>query len=481
MRKFPLVAILVLCLGFLAASCRQETSPGAAEVVKTVSVIVEVTRTPEPATHLPEPSATATDLATPAMNPVQATLEAMKSAARSNQENGTPRPTRAPVAVDDYPAIFEQAWRLIDENYVRDDFNGVDWQAVHDEYLPQVEQARDQEAFWDLMEAFVGELRDDHSRFVRPDQFAAEFDMPEIGDGGQPWPGFTVWPAREDEYLTLWDVCERGPAASAGLERGDIILEINGEPVERGEEGFDTGDISALLYAGEDEVRLTVQQGEESEPREVVVPFGGAAGCDGWYYGVLSEDPYIGYIRIADFAGDADSNILQVIEELEADQPLDGLVLDVRHNPGGNSDRSVAIFTEGNFGKVGSLREGATQTIYQIRGPVRWNTKTPVRVLIDGNSHSAAEYFATAMQQSGRAELIGMPTAGNTEGITGFSLPDGSLIRLAVMTLILPDGTTLEGSGVQPDERVPLGEWGLRQRPDAQLEAAYRSLLEEIQ
>lgn len=72
-----------------------------------------------------------------------------------------------------------------------------------------------------------------------------------------------------------------------------------------------------------------------------------------------------------------------------------------------------------------------------------------------------------------------MPTAGNTEGITGYNLADGSLIRLASTTLQLPDGSTLEGVGVQPDIRVPLVEWSLRQTPDVQLQAAYDVLARE--
>ncbi len=70
-----------------------------------------------------------------------------------------------------------------------------------------------------------------------------------------------------------------------------------------------------------------------------------------------------------------------------------------------------------------------------------------------------------------------MPTAGNTEGITGFNLPDGSIIRLAVETLILPDGSTMESVGVIPDVQVPLGQWGLRQEPDVQLQRGVDALL----
>jgi C-terminal processing protease CtpA/Prc len=124
-------------------------------------------------------------------------------------------------------------------------------------------------------------------------------------------------------------------------------------------------------------------------------------------------------------------------------------------------------------GTIGYLREGRSRTLYRIRGPVQWNETTPVVVLTDGNSHSAADYFPAAMQELGRATIIGSYSAGNTEGITGFSLPDGTLIRLAVQALLLNDGSSIEGIGVTPDVYVPLGEWGLRQTPfDIQLQAA---------
>jgi C-terminal processing protease CtpA/Prc len=196
---------------------------------------------------------------------------------------------------------------------------------------------------------------------------------------------------------------------------------------------------------------------------------------------VLSRDPYIGYIRIPAFEGDSDTNILDAIEALEERQPLDGLILDIRHNPGGNADRDIAIFTQGTFGTRGPLREGKARSTWRIRGPVKWNETTPLVVLTDGSTHSAGEYFATAMKQSGRATLTGMPTAGNTEGISGFALPDGSIIRIAVQAVELPDGSSLEGVGVQPDVRVPLGMWGLRQDPDVQMQAGIDVLLDQTQ
>jgi carboxyl-terminal processing protease len=436
--------------------------------------------TAEPTTA-PSPEPSATTLIEPSPTPTVTALTGPRATALALVDSVTfapaaGTPTREPIAADDYPALFERAWEIVYQNYLRDDFNGVDWEAIGEAYRPRVEAVQGQEAFWDLMEAFVGELGDNHSRFVRPDQFGAEFDLDLPGDREfRPWPGLIIWPpAREDDQFAIWAVCQVGPAAAAGLQRGDVILAVGGEPVQV-ESDYDR--VREALYGDHEAITLTVQRGPDRAPEEVTIEYGAAAGCGGWEYGFLSYAPRIGYVRVPDFAGDADVNILQAIEEMEAEGPLEGLILDVRHNPGGNADRSIAIFTTGVFGQVGPLREDETRTVYRIRGPVRWNETTPLAVLTDGNSHSAAEYFATAMQQSGRALLVGMPTAGNTEGISGFSLPDGSLIRLAVSTLQLPDGSTLEGTGVIPDIPVPLGPWGLRQEPDIQLSAALEALI----
>jgi C-terminal processing protease CtpA/Prc len=285
-------------------------------------------------------------------------------------------PTRIPVtpapviASDDYVALMNQACGIVRDNYVRDNYNGVDWEDKCQEYAALAESIDSQEAYWGLMSAFIGELNDNHSRYVPPGSFAAEFNLPTEG-AGRPWAGMTIWPAKEDEQLTIWYVCQIGAAADAGLQRGDVILAVNGEPIERGQDGFNLDRINKLLYTNEDGAALTVQHGPDREPEEIELTFGGAGGCDGWQLGLLSETPRIGYIRVPDFAGDSDTNLLNAIERLEEVGPLDGLIVDIRHNPGGNSNADIAIFTQGEFGKTGSLRADATLTIYRIRGPVK--------------------------------------------------------------------------------------------------------------
>lgn len=477
MQQFTFVALLISLI-LIAAGC-VTPPPESGPIVTPVVEPVQVTDTPAAAETEPAPGPTTT--------PTLGAAAAAQATAQAMAEQAT-LPTRTPSAQGDeseaangFVEILDKTCQIVKDNYVRDDFNGVNWGAVCDEYRSKVKAAGSQDEFWGIMEAFIGELNDDHSRFVRPDRLDAEFGLAppdELAD--RRGLGLIVWPAREDEQLVLWYVCDQGPAVEAGLRRGDVILAINGQPVLKSEDGFDWRMIRRALYGGGDAVTLTVQRGPERAPEVVELDFGTVAGCDGWRWELLSHSPRIGYVRVPEFSGDAGVNILRAIDSLEEDQPLDGLIVDVRHNPGGNADRSIAVFTAGRFGKVGPLRQDATQTIYRIRGPVRWNETTPVAVLTDGNSHSAAEYFATAMQQSGRALLVGQPTAGNTEGITGFNLPDGSLIRLAVSTLQLPDGSTLEEQGVVPDVQVSLGPWGRRQSPDVQVRAAYEALAGKI-
>jgi C-terminal peptidase prc len=375
---------------------------------------------------------------------------------------------------DDYVGLFGQGWNIVNDNYVRDNFNGVDWDGVYDTYLPRFESVSNQQSHWDLMSNLISELRDQHSRFVAPNELQNEFNLgnsiplaqSNAATGIQIWPG----PGREDEVLAIWSVCSDSPAADAGVERGDVILAINNATVVSPQS---TNYVPASFGPPGSSVTLRVQGGETEQPRNVVLQYTPVSGCYDWRHEIVSESPRIGYILAPDFDGDAAHELFTRIQEMEEDGDLDGLIVDVRHNPGGNSDESSGVFAEGIVGTVGPLREGEQRTIYRIRGPVEWNTTTPLVILTDGSSHSASEYFAAGLVELDRAVTVGMNTAGNTEGIVGFILSDGSLIRLAITTFLLNDGTGFEGVGVPPAIEIPLGEWGLAQKPyDAQLQAA---------
>jgi carboxyl-terminal processing protease len=461
---------LVIILAFVVNAC--------------AGVQTEVPPTQPPAsltptqTPLPEPTATPTKKAPSGPLATAQALAAQTTLVPPTPVGGV---GSVDIAADDYVGIFKQAWAIVEAEYVRDNYNGVDWDAVYDEYLPKAEQVQSSEELHVLLADLIHELGDSHSRFVPPSRMQAEFGVGSSDGTPRPWTGIQVWPGpgREDQYLSAWYVCELSPAALAGIETGDSILAVDGEKVTTGSDGIiDSTFVSGAVFGtGGDSVTLTVQSGPDESPRDVTVELGGAGGCDDWRHMIVNESPRIGYIRIPDFDGNAGSNILSAIRDMEKDAPLEGLILDVRHNPGGNSDDSAGIFADGIVGTVGALREGKQRQIYRIRG-VDWNDTTPLVVLTDGSSHSAADYFPAAMKELERATIIGTNSAGNTEGIVSRSLADGTLIRLAITTLLLNDGTSLEGVGVTPQVYVPLGQWGLKQKPyDVQLQAAIDYLL----
>jgi len=465
MTRKPLTLFAFVMVITVLAACG--TSPGPAGTG---------TLPPPTDTRVPEPTESSVPTKKPASGPV-ATAMALAGSVTLVPPTAVGGVDPMDIEPDDYVGIFEQAWAIVNANYVRDNFNGVDWNAVHDAYLPRAEQVTSSEELHQLLTELIGELHDGHSRYVPPNRMEAEFG---VGQGGDalPWTGIEVWPGpgREDEYFTAWYVCSPSPAASAGIQRGDVILAVDGQPLERGPEGFTRDQVRMVYYGtGSDSVTLTIQSGPDEEAHDVDVRLGSAGGCDDWRYEIVSESPRIGYIRVIDFDGDAARNIFDAIRDMEEETSLDGLILDVRHNPGGNSDASAGIFTKGIVGTVGPLRADKQRAIYRIRQvtAMTWNETTPVVVLTDGSSHSAADYFPAAMKELGRATIIGMNSAGNTEGINSFGLADGTLIRLAWMTLLLNDDISLEGVGVAPDVVVPLGMWGLKQQPyDVQLQAA---------
>jgi carboxyl-terminal processing protease len=430
--------------------------------------------TPSP---LPEPSATPTKKAASGLAATLAAMAAQVTLVPPTPVGGV---DAADIAPDDYVGIFKQAWAIVEANYVRDNYNGKDWNAIYDEYLPKAEQVKNSDELHALLSDLIHELGDDHSRYVPPGNMMAEFG---VGTSSEPraWTGIQVWPgpSKDDKYFYAWYVCEFGPAAFAGIETGDIILAVNGKQITIGPDGPDSALVFEAIYGTGDSssVVLTVQSGPNESPRDVEVSLGGAGGCDDWRHAIVNESPRIGYIRVPNFEGDAATNIMSAIRDMEEGGPLEGLIVDVRHNPGGNSDDASGLFASGIVGTEGPLRQGKQRTIYRIRG-VDWNDKVPMAVLTDGSSHSAADYFPAAMKELKRAAIIGAHSAGNTEGIISFGLADGTLIRLAVTTLLLNGDVSLEGVGVTPDVNVPLGEWGLKQKPyDVQLQAAIDYLL----
>jgi carboxyl-terminal processing protease len=172
----------------------------------------------------------------------------------------------------------------------------------------------------------------------------------------------------------------------------------------------------------------------------------------GWHL-----DGALGVIRVADLAQTGVAGEVRAAATALGRQGAEGLVLDLRGNPGGRlveMMRTAGVFTGGLLWRV------VTRWTLPIPYPALGATATdlPVVVLVDGDVHSAAEGLAGALQASGRARVVGERTAGNVEAVLPFCLRDGSQVWLATGVLAPVGGPTWEGRGVVPDVEVDAGD-----------------------
>lgn len=383
-----------------------------------------------------------------------------------------PTPTLAPLGVEQRQQVFGEVWTLVRDQYVYPDYRGLDWDAVRAEFTPRVEAAPSEEAFYDLMRELIERLDDDHSAFLSPQDVAqeqAEFD------NSFSFGGIGVRIREQDDGALITQVAQGGPAEEAGIQRRELIIKIEG------------ADVVASLAAGENPMRRV--RGEPGTPVTITVRASNGGERDVILTRrVIDGDAFpsvesqrlpnsnIGLVRLDTFNQEnVDQDVRAAIETMLASGPLDGLIIDVRDNGGGRLDylvNTVALFLDG--GDIGSDNgRGAEDTLLVPDGQtIAALANTPVAILTGPESVSAAEIFAAGMQARGRAIVVGEPSAGNTEVLLQHDLSDGSMLRLAERAYRRPDGTLLEGTGVQPDRLVPAEWWRYAPEDDPQILAA---------
>jgi C-terminal peptidase prc len=383
-----------------------------------------------------------------------------------------PTSTLAPLGDEARERIFAHIWETVRDHYLYEDYRGVDWQATRDEFAPKVRSATTPEAFYGLMRQMIERLGDDHSRFESPQDVAeqeAEFT------GELRYGGIGAEIRDVDEGGLVSSVVPGGPAAKAGIQPRDVITAIDGIPFLDSEAFGSDGPVGRVRGQPGTSVRLSVKSSGQ-QVREVIVvrevidldAFNRVSAQR------LADD--IGLVTIPSFYVEGvDVHVRQAIEGLLADGPLKGLVIDVRTNSGGYVHlmrNTVALFHDG--GSIGST-SGRTDSEDQ-RVPegklIDGLNGVPITVLTGPETISAAEMFAAGMQVLGRAKVVGLPSAGNTENLYTYDFEDGSRILLAEVAYKLPDGTLIEGRGVIPDRTLDAEWWRYAPDNDPQIVAA---------
>ena len=388
-----------------------------------------------------------------------------------------PTATLEPLTRRQRLRIFDGVWELVRDRYLYRDYRGLNWNAVRDRYRPQAIAATDPTAFYDLVAKMIDDLGDDHSRFESPQEVAQ--DEAEFA-GTLSYAGIGAQMRDTDAGGFVTRLVRGGPAEQAGLRHGDMVVAVAGKPFTDTAAFGPLGPIAEVRGAPDTSVVLTVRSPGEA-PRDVTV-VRRAILADAYpdVEGQRLPGGNVGFVAINSFYADGLTDMVRSeIERLARDGPLDGLILDVRDNGGGQISLlldTLALFLDG--GTIGtSAGRNDTETLDVPKGQVLPELSgVPVTVLTGEDTVSAAEMFAAGLQARGRAKVVGLPSAGNTENLNGHDFDGGSRLWLAEYAYRLPDGTQLEGRGVQPNRRVDVEWWRFLPADDPQVLAAVEEL-----
>lgn len=319
-------------------------------------------------------------------------------------------------------ARFLGARRFIESRYVGD----VDDEKLMDGAISGMVQA----------------LGDPHSIYLDPEMYGQLMSQTEGSFGG-----IGVYMGFKDGSVSIISVMEGTPGESAGLRAGDEIVAVDGtsvteyQPEEvamhiRGEVGTDV--TLTIRRAGEEDKDYTLTRGS-IEMKTVA----GKMLADG-----------MGYIRIGTFSEHTGREFASALQELEG-QGMQGLILDLRENPGGliKSCVEVADHVVPKGTVVSVIEKNGKKETYESDLA---ESKYPIVVLIDGNSASAAEILAGALQDTGAATLVGTKSYGKGSVQVVVPMHHDDALKLTIAKYYTPSGRCIDGIGIEPDVEVAL-------------------------
>ncbi|EEX77654.1 peptidase, S41 family [Selenomonas sputigena ATCC 35185] len=317
---------------------------------------------------------------------------------------------------------FFGALRFIETQYVRD----VDYTNLID----------------GAISGMVKTLDDPHSIYLDPKMYELMRSHTEGSFGGV---GIVM--GFKDNKITVISVMEGTPSEAAGIKTGDEIIAVDGTPTNeiepeevvlhiRGEIGTDV--TLKIRRAGEEDKDYVV--------RRATIQVHTVAGQ------MLPDTDGIGYIRIASFSEHTADEFKDAYHALEKDG-VKGMIIDLRENPGGLVTSCVAIanMVVPKGPVVSVVQKDGTREEYKSDLS---EEKYPLVVLIDGNSASASEILAGALQDTGAATIVGETSYGKGSVQVILPLYDDDALKLTIAKYYTPSGRSIDGTGIEPDVRV---------------------------
>ena len=382
--------------------------------------------------------------------------------------------------------IFEQVWTIINEKYYDAGLNGVDWKSVKKKYRPQVQTAAGERDFYALLDRMAGELRDSHTRVYSPAQAAERKKQKRASVG------ITI---REISGAPVIASVEAdSEAARAGVVPGMIVHTIGGQPVgqaiaeARAAIGVSSSEratamrVFSRILTGEPETVLNL---ELADARGTLRRFALVRRTVSAKPSVTARilPSGVAYLKFGKFDEELEKEVSSALESLKN---APALILDLRANGGGDGEVGLR-FAGAFFDRSITVARIVTRTGKPPLPGIPMTLETgaenaqifsrPVVILIDEATASTSELITNAFQEQKRAAVFGTNSCGCVLAFLDYKpLKGGGDLTLSEFGFISARGKRLEGSGVTPDQLVPLELQDIRAGRDRALEEAEKYL-----
>ncbi len=326
------------------------------------------------------------------------------------------------------------------------------WDKIKNNYVRQ--PVKDIDLFYGSIEGLVASLNDPYSIYFPPKK-ASQFVESLSGQ----FEGIGAEIGIRDNLLVIIAPLEDSPAKKAGLQSGDIIVSVNGEDMY----GVSIEDAVAKIKGPKGtEVILGILREGWQTPQDFKI-IRQVINIPSVKLEWLDDD--LAYLRISNFSDNTDSEFEQAVQDILAKKTeLNGIILDLRDNPGGYLDSSVKVASEwvkeGVIVKEKFIKDKEKK--HYAQGQHRL-LNIPTVVLVNGGTASGSEIVTGALQDYGLATIIGQKTFGKGSVQSFELLPDGSALKLTIAKWFTPKDRQIDELGLEPDVEI---EKMFEQKPD---------------
>ena len=343
-----------------------------------------------------------------------------------------------------FSSIAAKAQNNRQETYKQLNLFGDVFQRVQEQY---VEEITDKELIESAISGMLQSL-DPHSSYLSPESYK-DMQIKTKGTFG----GLGIEITMEDGFVKVVSPIDDTPAANAGMKPGDLIIGIDGESIK----GLTINEaVSKLRGPVKSKVTITVVR-EEKDPFEIEI-IRDIIKIRSVKHEIINN---IGYVRLTTFSDTTTSGMEKSVKEIkkELGNKFQGLILDLRNNPGGLLNQSISVtdsfLNQGEIVSTQGRKSDDTSRVFAKKGDII--DGKPLIVLINSGSASASEIVAGALKDHARAIIVGTRSFGKGSVQSIIPLAGNGAMRLTTARYYTPSGVSIQAKGIEPDIKVEAG------------------------